>query len=158
MAAKRSKLQKNSGLITSGVSEKDRQKRVWKMSAALAVAVVIGGAGIFLLSESRAGAGCRSRVYSQGSSGQCVEIIQQYVGLGGLSYAQGKGKFGATTKNHVRSFQHRYGISPATGNVGPLTWRKFCNESPTRYNPRGSWPTAQIGCDLKVTNNGTTWN
>jgi zinc D-Ala-D-Ala carboxypeptidase len=97
----------------------------------LAVMVMVGGIGTYVLTQSHAST-CNSLTFRQGSSGTCVRYIQQLVNWQNQHNSYGStqltvdGSFGAKTKSAVIADQKQFGLA-ADGIVGKQTWSIICS-------------------------------
>lgn len=100
----------------------------WRYVVLLLFVAVISSVGTYFLTSSKAATTCRSRTFSQGSSGNCVRDIQYIADaqVSGIKWFDGQ--YGPNTYAVVKSFQRNSGLS-ADGIVGPKTWGKLCTDA-----------------------------
>jgi len=106
------------------------------MMAIIAIVVVFGAVGTFMLVRSKA-SGCTSYTYREGRmNNNCVKQIQimtnyfNFPGTADKSYTPiaEDGDFGPKTKEAVKKFQANYNLT-ADGVVGPNTWKGLCTQT-----------------------------
>lgn len=152
--------QKNTKIASRRGSSTGLMKRLSRtqlMVMAAAIVVVVGGGGAYWIASSHAsGPPCIDQgVFGQGSSGRCVQIIQDvtlnagyYQGSGYFRYGSRAsmvngayyqdGIFGPITAGQVKNFQAFEHIA-VDGLVGRQTWGKMCGLT---YMPKADHYTA----------------
>jgi hypothetical protein len=112
---------------------KNKQAGFSHTMAIIAIVVVFGAVGTFMLVRSKATtSGCIGSSYRERKmNNNCVKQIQIMVNYFNYpSHIDEDGDFGPATKTAVKKFQSNYGLSnDADGIVGPNTWKKLCTST-----------------------------